>query len=57
MKFNVTYIDNASDSAVTAEYLNGTKRSEIDSVFIIDAGREATEAEIQALCNGTWQGI
>ncbi len=57
MKFNVIYSDRCSDNAVSANYLAGMKRSEIVSVYIIDANRPATETEIRQLCDGTWTGI
>ena len=57
MKFNVVYCDQSSDIAVTAGYLEGTRRSEILHVYIIDANRMATDAEIQKLCDGTWTGV
>jgi len=57
MKFNVLYRDRSSDAAVTAAYLKGTKRSEIEWVYIIDACRMATDAEIKSLCDGSWKGI
>jgi hypothetical protein len=57
MKFHVIYTDHSSDSAVSAEYLQGMKRSEIASVYIIDAGRPASEREIKQILDGTWMGL
>lgn len=57
MRFNVIYGGGEMDSNVTASYIRGLHEHEIESVWIVDANRVATRAEVRQLCDGTWQGI
>lgn len=54
-RFNVKFKDGALDNRVTAKYLVGCQVDGIEWIYIIEAKRQATPAEIKQLCAGKWK--
>ena len=56
--FNVKYKGaSAIFNRVLARDLQEYRYSDIEWVWIVEAGRRATPDEIRQLCNGKWKGI
>ena len=56
--FNVKYKGaDAISNRVRARDLQACRYSDIEWVWIVEAGRRATPEEIRQLCKGKWKGI